>query len=343
MFSLKLDIMATVKAKRKSAKRNPNDYWWIASFYAAMAFYNFNYLPAASKGDRDLLIEGVNYLGLEDPLGANYWNVLGFSLFETSIALLVINSVLFVILRLASPQHTPTDFLGSQISHIFINLALTLPAMDTIFLHLMHTFGGQWYIKDCPLEGGAYCADADGNMFGMFGLPYLGLVRDVALWLLCFELTWYTQHRLAHDNKFLWVHGHAYHHQWKTPEQMIGVTNYAFDHIIEVWVTMSSSFIPLMLLPINFWVLRVVGFMYAILAVLVHWDGFVWSRYHLNHHYLIAHNFGSHIPIFDMFFNTYYWGSFFPETENDWYPGVKPKDGRMATPMGKIGGAKKTE
>ena len=47
------------------------------------------------------------------------------------------------------------------------------------------------------------------------------------------------------------------------------------------------------------------GFCYMIFAVLVHWDHFTFSRYHLNHHYLVTKNYGSHWPIFDMFFNTY--------------------------------------
>lgn len=42
-----------------------------------------------------------------------------------------------------------------------------------------------------------------------------------------------------------------YHHGWKRPEHMIGVTNFAFDHIVEVWVTMSSAFAPILFFPIN--------------------------------------------------------------------------------------------
>jgi sterol desaturase/sphingolipid hydroxylase (fatty acid hydroxylase superfamily) len=139
----------------------------------------------------------------------------------------------------------------------------------------------------------------------------LSIFRDCCLWMLCFEITWYTQHRLMHDVKFLWNLGHSYHHGWKRPEHMIGVTNFAFDHIVEIWVTMSSSFIGYIIFPANFYVGKVISFAYMILAVLVHWDGFGLSRYHLNHHYLVTKNYGSHIPIFDIFFGTYQWEPYY--------------------------------
>ena len=55
---------------------------------------------------------------------------------------------------------------------------------------------------------------------------------------------------------------------------------------------------------------KIMGFGYMIFAVLVHWDHFTFSRYHLNHHYLVTKNYGSHWPLFDMFFNTYQWEPF---------------------------------
>ena len=67
---------------------------------------------------------------------------------------------------------------------------------------------------------------------------------------------------------------------------------------------MSSSFLPLVFFPLNYVTTVVIGFVYMILAVLVHWDGFP-IRYHLNHHYAVVKNYGSHIPLFDMFFGTY--------------------------------------
>eukprot|EP00932_Pfiesteria_piscicida_P006857 SRR837773.16827.p1 GENE.SRR837773.16827~~SRR837773.16827.p1 ORF type:complete len:282 (-),score=81.98 SRR837773.16827:26-775(-) len=138
-------------------------------------------------------------------------------------------------------------------------------------------------------------------------------VRDVALWLLAFELSWYTQHRAMHDNKFLWELGHSYHHSWKKPEHMIGITNFAFDHIVETWVTMSSAFIPVLLFPINHFVAKILGLIYMLYAVLVHWDAFSWfSQYHLNHHYLVVKNYGSHIPIYDILFGTYQWEEYVP-------------------------------
>ncbi len=155
-----------------------------------------------------------------------------------------------------------------------------------------------------------------GSTFGitkttMGNLEPLVILRDCCLWMLCFELAWYTQHRLMHDNKFLWNLGHSYHHGWKRPEHMIGITNFAFDHIVEIWVTMSSSFIGYLIFPANFYVGKAISLGYMVLAVLAHWDGFYLSRYHVNHHYLVTKNYGSHIPIFDIFFGTYQWDEYF--------------------------------
>merc|ERR1712217_109696 len=104
-------------------------------------------------------------------------------------------------------------------------------------------------------------------------------------WMLMFELTWYTQHRLMHDNKVLWKYGHQYHHSWKRPEHMIGITNFAFDHVVELWVTMSSAFFPILIFPSHYLTSKLFSVCYSILAIFVHWDAFhAYSSYHLNHH-----------------------------------------------------------
>jgi sterol desaturase/sphingolipid hydroxylase (fatty acid hydroxylase superfamily) len=108
-----------------------------------------------------------------------------------------------------------------------------------------------------------------------------------------------------HDNKFLWRLGHSYHHTWNRPEHMIGITNFAFDHIVEFWVTMSSSFLGYLIFPSNFFVGKAISLFYMVLAVLAHWEGYEASRYHINHHYLVTKNYGSHIPIFDILFGTF--------------------------------------
>jgi len=113
-----------------------------------------------------------------------------------------------------------------------------------------------------------------------------------------------------HDIKVLWTYGHAYHHKWRVPEHMIGVTNYSFDHVVETWVTMSSAMFPMVVFPGNFFITKFLSLAYMCYAVLVHWDGFGgFSKYHLNHHYLVVKNYGSHVPIFDILFGTYEWGS----------------------------------
>ena len=70
---------------------------------------------------------------------------------------------------------------------------------------------------------------------------------------------------------------------------------------------MSSSVLGYMIFPTNFFVGKASSLIYMIIAVLSHWDGFGLSRYHINHHYLVTRNYGSHIPIFDIYFKTYQW------------------------------------
>jgi sterol desaturase/sphingolipid hydroxylase (fatty acid hydroxylase superfamily) len=91
---------------------------------------------------------------------------------------------------------------------------------------------------------------------------------------------------------------------------MLGITNFAFDHIVEFWVTMSSSFLGYLIFPSNFFVGKLISLLYLVLAVLAHWEGYEASRYHINHHYLVTKNYGSHIPIFDMLFGTYQYEKF---------------------------------
>jgi sterol desaturase/sphingolipid hydroxylase (fatty acid hydroxylase superfamily) len=75
-------------------------------------------------------------------------------------------------------------------------------------------------------------------------------------------------------------------------------------------VTMSSSVYSFFIFPINFTVAKVVSLAYMVFAVLVHWDAFArFDAYHLNHHYSVTKNYGSHFPIFDIFFGTYEWDS----------------------------------
>ena len=133
------------------------------------------------------------------------------------------------------------------------------------------------------------------------------VVVDSLLWMLGFEISWYFQHRLMHDWKPLWTFGHEFHHTWRKPDHMIGITNFSFDHLVEPFVTMSSTLLPSLLFPCNFYVAKFTSFLYMFLALLVHWDGFPY-RYHLNHHYQVVYNYGSHWPIFDIMFGTYYWG-----------------------------------
>ena len=79
---------------------------------------------------------------------------------------------------------------------------------------------------------------------------------------------------------------------------------------------MSSSAFPIFIFPIDFRVNKILGFVYMLYAVLVHWEAFP-VRYHLNHHYLVTKNYGSHWPIFDMMFGTYQWEAHTPRAKKE--------------------------
>jgi len=44
----------------------------------------------------------------------------------------------------------------------------------------------------------------------------------------------------------------------------------------------------------------------------VHHDKFP-LKYHLQHHYLVVKNYGSHWPLFDVLFGTWQWDTFHPD------------------------------
>ena len=88
---------------------------------------------------------------------------------------------------------------------------------------------------------------------------------------------------------------------------------------------MLSAYIPVILTPIDFRVAKLMGFAYLVLALLVHHDQFTWSRYHQNHHYLVVKNYGSHIPMFDWYFNTWQVEPYYPKSQTESDSEIKAK------------------
>jgi len=282
---------------------------FYAAFYACSKYtwpdYNFT-----TVSDRENIVKAINEpFGFEDPCGKDVWKVFVAYFFQASISISAVVTTMFFILYALNKEKTYTTTLWRQLPDIVLNCALFLPIVDAVTTYFVYRGWFKIFVSEPPYDAGSFAV--------------LYHLRDMSLWLLVFELSWYMQHRAMHDNKTLWKLGHEYHHQWRKPEHMIGITNFAFDHIVEVWVTMSSSYAPMLFFPIHMWAFRIVGFLYMMLAVLVHWDAFP-MRYHLNHHYCVIKNYGSHIPLFDIFFGTYQWGSFFPANIEEQYPGFKP-------------------
>eukprot|EP00937_MAST-01D_sp_MAST-1D-sp2_P004126 g4126.t1 len=275
------------KPQSISVKRNTSDYYVIALMYAALGYAGSAW-PRSTAAERahfySFFCRYQTTFGVEVGEGDEL-SVYGASYTVTVLALSLANVVLWRLITTVQPG-VPRTHLAAQVRAIAGNM-LILPLFQTAWDVLA--------VAGVTRQTTAHLAPST-------------IARDVLLWMLVFELTWYVQHRAMHDNYYLWKYGHAYHHTWRKPEHMIGVTNFAFDHVVEPFVTMSSSLVPLLLFPINFYVAKLLSFGYMLLAVFVHWDAFP-MRYHLNHHYLVAANFGSHIPIFDMFFGTYHWAN----------------------------------
>eukprot|EP01084_Bolivina_argentea_P108960 194751_1 len=270
--------MAKQMHKKMNFKRNTSDYYWIIAFYLILYVYGQYFYPQKTKPDHAKTIYNIiNVAAFSDLkfVYITYWII-------ASISLSGITAAVWHIIKYLDPKICMTYF-DDQMKAIRVNMIL-LAMMETIWTYI--TVNGYTKITMDRTD-----------MFSM--------ILDSFCWILGFELSWYTQHRLMHDNKILWTYGHQYHHSWNTKDHMIGITNFAFDHVVEIWVTMASSFIPVFIFPINFYLKTFISLVYMIIAVLVHWDGFPW-KYHLNHHYKVVKNYGSHIPIFDVFFGTYY-------------------------------------
>lgn len=237
----------------------------------------------STQEDGEAFYTLMNFLQLETPLVAYVLYAL-----VAAASMSGMTAATWMAMRYLQPA-TPTTHLQAQLRSISVNMFLLTSSQTLLDIFAVHGYTKQYMDPGLPA------------LSSIFSLHTL---RDCLLWMLGFELAWYAQHRAMHDSKLLWRLGHAYHHSWKKPEHMIGITNFAFDHVVEVFVTMSSANLPLFLFPIDFRVGKILGFMYMIYAILVHWDFFP-VRYHLNHHYLVTKNYGSHWPIFDMLFGTY--------------------------------------
>ena len=247
------------KPSSSNFRRKKTDYIWLASFFVTLVAVGeyFWGQERSSKSDREFIAKACNPLNFQDETWAwTCWLLIAVT------AMTAITQGMWQLMKMWKPEASPSTHFSDQMKAIQVNMFLLgLVQASWDYASSKYAFAK---VKQDRLE------------------PWTAL-GDMCLWMLCFELSWYTQHRLMHDVKFLWTHGHAYHHTWKRPEHMIGVTNFAFDHVVEVWVTMSSSFLGYLLFPANFYVGKAISLAYMILAILVHWDGFSGSRYHINH------------------------------------------------------------
>lgn len=267
-------------------QRKKTDYLWIFAFYVIIYWIGDRWQPKrTSVAEREVLREAMDvfYLRRFAPTFYQPLYVHGAFFFVTGAAMCFIVSGMWFLIRRFDPN-IPTKHVPDQLKTIVFNLLVVLPSYQCGLNYLMAEVG---LSKVTPRR-----------------LSFPEILLDILAWMLVFELTWYVQHRAMHDNYYLWKYGHEYHHKWRKPEHMVGITNFAFDAVVEGWVTMSSSFAPIFFFPINYRVSVAIGLVYMVLAVLVHWDNFP-LKYHLNHHYAVVKNYGSHVLLFDWLFGTY--------------------------------------
>jgi len=128
-------------------------------------------------------------------------------------------------------------------------------------------------------------------------------LHDAVLWIVGFEMTLYLEHRIMHDNYYIWKYIHSYHHKANKRENLLGITLFYVNHF-EVFFTMSSAYVLTILFPINYYNKVAISLIYLILTFLSHWEMFPY-KYHIIHHKNLMYNFGANVPIFDILFNTY--------------------------------------
>eukprot|EP00483_Globobulimina_turgida_P003835 UN03843 len=228
--------------KKINFSRNRSDYYWIAGFYIVLYVYGQYFYPQKTEPEHAQSIYNIiNFIGLSNAkmVYGMYWMI-------ASLALSGLTAAMWQLIKYFDPNICMKYF-NDQMKAISVNMFL-LAAVEVMWT--------------CIIINGY-------TKITMERMEIYTIIFDPLCWMLGFELTWYTQHRLMHDNKILWTYGHAYHHSWNRKEHMIGITNFAFDHVVEIWVTMSVSFVPVFIFPINFYRKTVVSFIYMLVAILV--------------------------------------------------------------------------
>lgn len=225
--------------KKLNFVRNKADFVWIALMMGVLVVLGEHYFPHRTPESQQVAIyEAFNVGGAFLPVGTSVWHrAAPYAVFflMTGVSLSGLTLMLYFVMQYLRPRTSPQTFefvLSKQLKTIFFNLAVLLPAYQTFW---------EWLVNS-----GYTKVTID-------RLSPFHIVGDIFLWVLAFELLWYAQHRAMHDSKTLWKFGHEYHHSWRQPEHMIGVTNFAFDALVEGWVTMSSSFLPVLVFPINWY------------------------------------------------------------------------------------------
>ena len=143
----------------------------------------------------------------------------------------------------------------------------------------------------------------------------LPVILQVALIIIAADFVLYWEHRLYHENQFLWPI-HAVHHSVENLDWLAG----SRGHFIQVFTERAMVMVPLYLLGVDEAALNIYVIFAALQAVLIHCNTrirfgwlkyiFVTPQFHHWHHSsekpAIDTNYSAHIVLFDRLFGTYH-------------------------------------
>lgn len=124
-------------------------------------------------------------------------------------------------------------------------------------------------------------------------------IKTIGQFLFMLEFIAYWYHLLSHKISFIYKNSHKIHHM---NIEVYPLDLLEIDYLDNIAQTLYIN-LPLYFVPMNINDYRLIYYIYATGAFLVHSD--IFTKDHTIHHRLFKYNYGFLIPIFDILFGTY--------------------------------------
>lgn len=240
----------------------PRIYWWRQiKLFAAQSFW---------------LVAIVYELSAPEDFNLSNIKMLGVILLGEIVILLG----LYIMCKPFSEGFLVTDYRADLLKSVPIATALLYPLVDLTGTFIGWVGGSKlcWY--DCGYDQyfmphWLYLYLAPEFMLDPYLMWWLYTGRDILLWVIAYELAYYSQHRVMHD---------------------IGATLH--ETYCKFWLTFTSMYVPLVFFPIKIWTFRFTSLLYVFFQVFKHYDLCISTRY-----------YGCHLPVWDVVFGTYQRGT----------------------------------